>query len=276
MTWGGDATGMLAQPVLTSSAPAVTTYQGRATRGSAQRRPSGGKRRASRRGDRRAGSERARSAHDGEPHHPCADSAWARSAARSPSSARIVAEPFIQKAIDYDSGHAAKDALRKGPGSGWRPPGIELFSRGVHRTVGVGVGMILFGVAIGGLGVREGWSVGPGRTRTRATEPRPSRLFARPVGAGVRRPCGHRQDRRPGRSHGRCRGGPVSVSMADRPPDSGKRVGFRRASGRPTRRRSSARAAPPATPRTAPWPYAPPVPTPAFPAPRRPRRPRSR
>ena len=62
-----------------------------------------------------------------------------------------MAEPFIQKAIDYDSGHAAKDALRKAAGLGVAPPGMELFSRGVHRTVGIGVGMILFGVAMGGL-----------------------------------------------------------------------------------------------------------------------------
>jgi len=34
-----------------------------------------------------------------------------------------MAEPFIQKAIDYDSGHAAKDALRKWPGSAWCRPG---------------------------------------------------------------------------------------------------------------------------------------------------------
>jgi MFS family permease len=48
--------------------------------------------------------------------------------------ARVLAEPVIQRAIDYESGHDH-----------------ELFSRGVQRNAGLPVGMILFGIAMGGL-----------------------------------------------------------------------------------------------------------------------------
>jgi hypothetical protein len=66
--------------------------------------------------------------------------------------ARIMVEPFIQKAIDYESGRdAAQDALRKAAGLSVEAPGMEVFGRGVQRNVGIGVGMILFGVAMGGL-----------------------------------------------------------------------------------------------------------------------------
>jgi Probable cobalt transporter subunit (CbtA) len=66
--------------------------------------------------------------------------------------ARILAEPQIQKAIDYESARdAAQDALRKAAGLAVAPADPDIFSRGVQRNVGVGVGMILFGVAMGGL-----------------------------------------------------------------------------------------------------------------------------
>ena len=56
--------------------------------------------------------------------------------------ARILAEPQIQAAIDYESG---RDAAMHVAG------GMEVFSRGVQRNVGIGVGMLLFGMAMGGL-----------------------------------------------------------------------------------------------------------------------------
>ena len=66
--------------------------------------------------------------------------------------ARIFAEPMVQKAIDYESGRdAAQDALRKAAGLTVDAAGADLFSRGVQRNVGIGVGLILFGVAMGGL-----------------------------------------------------------------------------------------------------------------------------
>lgn len=66
--------------------------------------------------------------------------------------ARIMAEPMVQKAIDYENGRdAAQDALRKAAGLTVDPAGDDIFSRGVQRNVGIGVGLILFGLAMGGL-----------------------------------------------------------------------------------------------------------------------------
>jgi Probable cobalt transporter subunit (CbtA) len=62
--------------------------------------------------------------------------------------ARLEAEPQLQQAIDYERGRdAAAAVLRKAAG----PMGPDLFSRGVQRNVGIGVGLVLFGVAMGGL-----------------------------------------------------------------------------------------------------------------------------
>ncbi|WP_427896102.1 CbtA family protein [Kribbella sp. GL6] len=52
--------------------------------------------------------------------------------------ARIFAEPQIQAAIAYESGRDAD-----------QPPEPDLFSRTLQANVGLGVGMILFGVAMG-------------------------------------------------------------------------------------------------------------------------------
>ncbi len=66
--------------------------------------------------------------------------------------ARILAEPQIQKAIGYESARdAAQDALRRAAGVAVAPAGPDIFSRGIQRNVGIGVGMILFGLAMGGL-----------------------------------------------------------------------------------------------------------------------------
>lgn len=64
--------------------------------------------------------------------------------------ARIFAEPQIQAAIDYESAHSHEH-------------GDELVSRAVQSTVGLGAGMILFGVAMGAL-VAVGYVVALGRT----------------------------------------------------------------------------------------------------------------
>ncbi|HEY4456951.1 MAG TPA: CbtA family protein [Pseudonocardiaceae bacterium] len=64
--------------------------------------------------------------------------------------ARIFAEPQIQAAIDYDSGRDAMQAvLDKAAGLPAEPPGPDIFSRTIQANVGIGTGMILFGVAMG-------------------------------------------------------------------------------------------------------------------------------
>jgi predicted cobalt transporter CbtA len=64
--------------------------------------------------------------------------------------ARIFAEPQIQAAIDYESAHS-------------HDHGDELVSRTIQSTVGLGAGMILFGIAMGAL-VAVGYVVALGRT----------------------------------------------------------------------------------------------------------------
>ncbi|GAB2990613.1 CbtA family protein [Nocardioides montaniterrae] len=64
--------------------------------------------------------------------------------------ARVFAEPQIQAAIDFESAHSHEH-------------GAEMFSRAVQADLGLGVGMILFGVAMGAL-VAVGYSVAIGRT----------------------------------------------------------------------------------------------------------------
>jgi putative cobalt transporter subunit CbtA len=64
--------------------------------------------------------------------------------------ARIFAEPQIQAAIDYESGRdAAQAALDQAAGQPAAEEGPELFSRAVQANVGIGAGMILFGLAMG-------------------------------------------------------------------------------------------------------------------------------
>jgi Probable cobalt transporter subunit (CbtA) len=65
---------------------------------------------------------------------------------------RIMAEPLIQRAIDYANGRdAAQTALRRAAGLAVTAPDPELFSRAFQRNVGFGAAMLLSGVAIGGL-----------------------------------------------------------------------------------------------------------------------------
>jgi pimeloyl-ACP methyl ester carboxylesterase len=66
--------------------------------------------------------------------------------------ARILAVPVIERAIDYENGRdAAEEALRGGAGLATVGYHHELFSRGVQGNAGLPVGVILFGVAMGGL-----------------------------------------------------------------------------------------------------------------------------
>ncbi|MFP5019576.1 CbtA family protein [Pseudonocardia phyllosphaerae] len=64
--------------------------------------------------------------------------------------ARIFAEPLIQQAIDYESGRdEAQAALDAAAGQAAEAEGPELFSRAVQGNVGIGAGIVLFGVALG-------------------------------------------------------------------------------------------------------------------------------
>jgi hypothetical protein len=64
--------------------------------------------------------------------------------------ARIFAEPQIDQAISYESGRdAAQALLDKAAGLPAAPPGPDIFSRTIQSTIGIGTGMIFFGIAMG-------------------------------------------------------------------------------------------------------------------------------
>ena len=66
--------------------------------------------------------------------------------------ARIFAEPQIQKAIDYESGRdAAQSALDKAAGLAVEAAHEDVFSRTVQSNVGLGVGLVFFGMALGAM-----------------------------------------------------------------------------------------------------------------------------
>jgi hypothetical protein len=66
--------------------------------------------------------------------------------------ARIFAEPQISKAIDYENGRdAAQAALDRAAGLPADAAGPDLFSRTVQADVGIGVGLVLFGMAMGAI-----------------------------------------------------------------------------------------------------------------------------
>jgi hypothetical protein len=77
--------------------------------------------------------------------------------------ARIFAEPQIQTAIDYESARdEAQDALNKAAGIAVDPAGPDIFSRTIQANLGIGVGMVLFGLAMGAL-YAVAYSVSVGR-----------------------------------------------------------------------------------------------------------------
>src|SRR6478609_3096721 len=66
--------------------------------------------------------------------------------------ARIFAEPVINQAISYESGRdAVEAALAKAAGLPPPEAGPDIFSRTIQANVGIGVGMIAFGAAMGAL-----------------------------------------------------------------------------------------------------------------------------
>lgn len=84
---------------------------------------------------------------------------------------RIFAEPVISDAIDYESGrdaaehaqhHAAQHAEAAHAAAHSHSGGSEVFSRTVQMNAGVGVGLVLFGAAMGAL-VAVGYVIAVGR-----------------------------------------------------------------------------------------------------------------
>ena len=66
--------------------------------------------------------------------------------------ARIFAEPVIERAIDYERGRdEAQAALDAAAGHPEMDMGGEVFTRAVQSNVGIGFGMVLFGIAMGAL-----------------------------------------------------------------------------------------------------------------------------
>jgi Probable cobalt transporter subunit (CbtA) len=66
--------------------------------------------------------------------------------------ARIFAEPQIQAAINYETGRdTAQAVLDKAAGLPAEPAGPDIFSRTIQANLGIGVGMIFFGIAMGAL-----------------------------------------------------------------------------------------------------------------------------
>lgn len=64
--------------------------------------------------------------------------------------ARIFAEPLIQQAIDYEAGRdEARAALAAAAGEAAEPEGPEIFSRVLQANLGIGTGVVLFGLAVG-------------------------------------------------------------------------------------------------------------------------------
>jgi Probable cobalt transporter subunit (CbtA) len=66
--------------------------------------------------------------------------------------ARLLVEPLIQQAIDYENGRDdAQAALDKAAGLSADHAPHEVFSRTVQANLGAGLGLVLFGIAIGAL-----------------------------------------------------------------------------------------------------------------------------
>lgn len=66
--------------------------------------------------------------------------------------ARIFAEPHIQAAIDYESGRAeAQETLDRLAGLALPAHGHDIVSRAIQANLGIGVGMIALGIALGAL-----------------------------------------------------------------------------------------------------------------------------
>ena len=89
--------------------------------------------------------------------------------------ARIFAEPLIQKAIDYEGGRdEAQSLLDQAAGIPIGHEHADPFTRAIQGNVGIGVGIVAFGIAMGALyGVAYALACG----RTGGVRPRPLALL---------------------------------------------------------------------------------------------------
>ncbi len=75
----------------------------------------------------------------------------------------VFGEPVIEAAIEYEGARgAAQEALNNAAGLPVEPAGDDLVSRGVQGTFGIGLGLVLFGMAMGAL-LAVGFSLAWGR-----------------------------------------------------------------------------------------------------------------
>jgi Probable cobalt transporter subunit (CbtA) len=66
--------------------------------------------------------------------------------------ARIFVEPVIGRAVDYEDGvNEARHSLQAAAAGHTHDEGVELFTRGVQSNIGMGLGVLAFGVAMGAL-----------------------------------------------------------------------------------------------------------------------------
>ncbi|RZS91570.1 putative cobalt transporter subunit CbtA [Motilibacter rhizosphaerae] len=66
--------------------------------------------------------------------------------------ARVLAEPLIDRAVDYESARDdAQAALDRAAGLPVEHEHADIFSRGIQANLGIGVGVVLFGLAMGTL-----------------------------------------------------------------------------------------------------------------------------
>jgi predicted cobalt transporter CbtA len=84
--------------------------------------------------------------------------------------ARLLAEPVISRAIAFEDGRAEAEQAQ-----GVHEHGTELFTRGVQSNVGLGFGVLIFGVAMGAL-FAVVFCLVYARLRDRPTSPAPRQL----------------------------------------------------------------------------------------------------
>lgn len=65
--------------------------------------------------------------------------------------AKIFIEPVIGRAIDFEDGVGAARESVEGHSHGGHEHGVELFTRGVQSNIGMGFGVLAFGIAMGAL-----------------------------------------------------------------------------------------------------------------------------
>lgn len=65
--------------------------------------------------------------------------------------AKVFIEPVIGRAIDFEDGVGAAREAAEGHSHGGHEHGVELFTRGIQSNIGMGFGVLAFGLAMGAL-----------------------------------------------------------------------------------------------------------------------------